>query len=437
MRCTERSFLGSRGLVLASVVVAAASISACTSLRTGAGGGLGAAAEGGSRGRLVEELSIGSADGAAEYDLGYVADVALGPGGAILVADNTAGLVREYDANGRFVRSFGGKGGGRGQYISPQFLGVAPDGRVLVGDLPQSGARDAARIHVYSGEGAYLETWDFAHAIEGPLAFDESGVVYFRIAGAAPSSGTSFMRFSAAAGAPSSTNASRALRSVIVIKSRLPTTSPGALRVGTDGAVLDTITAPTSAIVPLQWANDVSGVRVFMVHAYAPVAWYALSPLGHIFSGSSTEYRIDARNTDVTGGRLFQLQREVAPIRVVAEEQEAIRGIIEQGPVWPRGEAIRFGPAEAPAFKPAYHSVLIGREGRIWVGLHLPSVRVSGQWDERLTAFDVWDTAGSYVGRVEGPRTIDRAVIDGDALVSWSWDARGRGRVVRYRIDWN
>lgn len=179
MRCTERSFLGSRGLVLASVVVAAASISACTSLRTGAGGGLGAAAEGGSRGRLVEELSIGSADGAAEYDLGYVADVALGPGGAILVADNTAGLVREYDANGRFVRSFGGKGGGRGQYISPQFLGVAPDGRVLVGDLPQSGARDAARIHVYSGEGAYLETWDFAHAIEGPLAFDESGVVYY------------------------------------------------------------------------------------------------------------------------------------------------------------------------------------------------------------------------------------------------------------------
>lgn len=40
MHCTERSFLGSRGLVLASVVAAAASISACTSLRTGAGDAL-------------------------------------------------------------------------------------------------------------------------------------------------------------------------------------------------------------------------------------------------------------------------------------------------------------------------------------------------------------------------------------------------------------
>jgi hypothetical protein len=199
---------------------------------------------------------------------------------------------------------------------------------------------------------------------------------------------------------------------------------------------MDTVPAPASGILPLHWLNDTTKVRLFVGHSYAPVSWYAVSPLGKILSGNSMDYRINVRGADGADGQSFQLHREVAPIAVVAEEQREIRDLMEQGPTSQRGEFRRFGPGAPPAFKPAYHNVLISREGSVWVGVHLPSVRRSGQWDEPMTAFDVWDPSGRYVGRVEGPRAISQAVIDGNTFVSWNEAGRG-GRVIRYRVVWD
>jgi hypothetical protein len=63
---------------------------------------------------LVEELSIGVADGAEEYMLGEIADIALGADGSIYAFDRQVPAIRQYDARGKFVRTIGRRGQGPG-----------------------------------------------------------------------------------------------------------------------------------------------------------------------------------------------------------------------------------------------------------------------------------------------------------------------------------
>lgn len=105
-------------------------------------------------GRLVPDLSIGAVDGPSEYVFSGVKDVLPMSDGAILVADGSSSpMVREYDADGRFVRTFGRRGEGPGEYRSPEGVAQLPDGRVLVLD----GA--GQRVNVYSRTGVAVDTW--------------------------------------------------------------------------------------------------------------------------------------------------------------------------------------------------------------------------------------------------------------------------------------
>ncbi len=51
--------------------------------------------------RLVEEVRIGTLDGADEYILGSVGSVAVGRDGVIFVADEQVPVIRMYDARGK------------------------------------------------------------------------------------------------------------------------------------------------------------------------------------------------------------------------------------------------------------------------------------------------------------------------------------------------
>ena len=83
---------------------------------------------------LVEEASIGVADGNEEYMLGAVADIAIGRDGSVYVFDGQVPVVRHYDANGRFLRRIGRSGSGPGEYRSTSGIAIAPDGRLLFCD---------------------------------------------------------------------------------------------------------------------------------------------------------------------------------------------------------------------------------------------------------------------------------------------------------------
>jgi hypothetical protein len=80
---------------------------------------------------LVEELSIGVADGAEEYIFGGIADVALGRDGSLYVFDRQVPIVRHYDASGKFLRNIGRAGSGPGEYRSASGIATTPDGAGL------------------------------------------------------------------------------------------------------------------------------------------------------------------------------------------------------------------------------------------------------------------------------------------------------------------
>jgi hypothetical protein len=61
-------------------------------------------------------LEIGMIDGPAAYQLDGVRNAARLPDGSIAVADGGSRQIRIYDAEGRHFRSFGGQGGGPGEF---------------------------------------------------------------------------------------------------------------------------------------------------------------------------------------------------------------------------------------------------------------------------------------------------------------------------------
>jgi len=99
--------------------------------------------------------------------------------GSVWVADGSGGKVVEYDARMRWVRSFGSKGSGEGQFSgSTLHVALAPGGAVYVSD------RMAHRVSRFTREGEYVGSWGSEGKGEGQferpegIAVDSQGQVY-------------------------------------------------------------------------------------------------------------------------------------------------------------------------------------------------------------------------------------------------------------------
>src|SRR5690606_27530235 len=72
------------------------------------------------------ELRIGSLD-RADYALTEVHDLAVDAAGNLYVAQRTEGLIRVFDARGRFVRTVGRRGAGPGEFQDIARIGLRGD----------------------------------------------------------------------------------------------------------------------------------------------------------------------------------------------------------------------------------------------------------------------------------------------------------------------
>lgn len=92
------------------------------------------------------------------------------------VADSQNARIQQFDADGNFVRAWGGRGTGEGQFLEPVSVTVSFDGRVYVLD----GQRND--IQVFSADGDYLRTFSGPGREDGHLdqpasiAYSEHGM---------------------------------------------------------------------------------------------------------------------------------------------------------------------------------------------------------------------------------------------------------------------
>jgi len=79
--------------------------------------------------------------------------IALAPDGDIYVADAALCRIEEFDSEHRFVRAWGKRGTGSGEFQAPSGLAVGAHGEVYVADKYND------RIQVFSADGVFQESW--------------------------------------------------------------------------------------------------------------------------------------------------------------------------------------------------------------------------------------------------------------------------------------
>lgn len=365
---------------------------------------------------LVPEVSIGKESGDSTYLFGGISALAVAPDGTIYVLDRQAMVIRAYGADGRYQRTIGRRGGGPGELSQPDGMVVLSDGRILVHD-PGNG-----RIQVYAPDGSPLAEWQVVR----PGFFSSDGLrrdtldnVYMPVL------------------ADQGGQASFADWRVSLV------------RIGPDGTPEDTIPAPHrdfkghSITIRRVQNGKVRASSTFPV-PFTPNEMWAFSPEGYFLHAVSTHYRIDLLRAHVP---VLRIERDRAPVPVESMEKTATKeGVTRRArgldPGW------HWSGPDIPDHKPPFQSIMVGRHGRIWVWLYMPSREQKNpdydaknpasprtRWVEP-TAFDVFKPNGTYLGRARAPSDFDiyPSVFDGDRVWAVTRDSLGVERVVRYRV---
>jgi hypothetical protein len=397
---------------------------------------------------LVQELRIGVPNGADEYMFGDVADIAIGRDGAIVVLDAKMPAVREYTAAGAYVRTFGRKGQGPGEYLRPGGIGVHPDGRVMLADGGNW------RVNVYSPTGAPVAHW--------PIPSGEKAGV------------TSSLR--------------RALlvdtKGQVVIRRPAPglTNDAVLLRLRGDGTVLDTLKRPDELPNGPYVTAAAAHSGALMYLAFYPQPIWQWSPLGYLVTALPKSYAVDLRipglnpaSGGATGSRaasardwnssmpVVSIRRDVKPLRATAAERRTWHDAVEKAMRSYDASWTWQGP-DVGEIKPMFDDVVVGRDGRIWVrlptdwpyGLPSPTLAEVRRTAAAATAvakaagrslpprngpsepieYDVFEPDGTYLGQVETPAFVSTFVRTGDLVYGVTYDDDEIPYVMRFRIAW-
>ena len=92
-------------------------------------------------------------------------DVITAPNGDIFVADghggNTNARIVKFDKNGKFIKTWGKKGTGPGEFDTPHSLAMDSKGRLFVAD------RNNNRLQIFDQDGKFLDEWKQFSRISG------------------------------------------------------------------------------------------------------------------------------------------------------------------------------------------------------------------------------------------------------------------------------
>ena len=362
--------------------------------------------------RLVEEVRIGTLDGADEYILGRVGSVAVGRDGVIVVADEQVPVIRMYDARGKFIRNVGRKGGGPGEYEAIGGMRTLPDGRVALWDNRNQ------RITLFTPAGELAESHRVVSGLFASDIFqvDRTGHFYVRTVVGRPVDGGDW--------------------------------DEGWIRVSPIGKLVDTIPIPKEANAPRSFV--LSGPSGYD-RPFTPQLVTAMSSNGYLITGHNTTYAFEQH---LPNGPVRRIERAYTPVPVARAERgewEAWASILARPAAARPGQpAVRSAPRPAsyaiPDIKPAYKDLRTDSQGRIWVRRYVAAQSRPGPerkpgderprrvWKEPQT-FDVFEAEGTFLGTITLP--FDAYLYDAIDRHIWA-TVRGESDeeyVVRFRIE--
>jgi hypothetical protein len=376
-------------------------------------------------GTLVQEQSIGVVDGAEEYMFGDVADVAIGNDGSLFVVDRKVPIVRQYDAQGKFVRNVGRAGAGPGEYRSISGLAIARDGKLLLWDTGNW------RINVYGADGKPVTQWltpsgsaNSTATYSRAIMVDTAGVVWCR--------GSVFKR-----------------------DANGPTRRSVWFRVDA-GGIRDTVELPPMPTLsePLVATSPNGNASASGVVPFTPQPFVAKSPNGSFVTGFPQRYAFEIltpgkpvtsiRRTDAVALSVSAAER--------ASERERIETMLRRTqPNWSWN-----GP-EIPRTHPYYAGLSVGLDGRIWVaivpevsrrigsisnmsmgvgGAAPPPPLVTREREPQPALYDLFEPDGTYIGQVQVPPRVSSVLRRGNQVWVVAYDEDDVATIKRYRINW-
>ena len=108
-------------------------------------------------GRVLMTLGKAGVPGSGPGLFDQPTDVVVAPNGDVFVTDSHRGggnnRVVKFTRSGAFVKEWGRKGSGRGEFSEPHTIAMDSRGRLFVGD------RENNRIQIFDQEGAFIDEW--------------------------------------------------------------------------------------------------------------------------------------------------------------------------------------------------------------------------------------------------------------------------------------
>lgn len=320
---------------------------------------------------MHEVLRIGQPDGPDHYTFSFIVWLLPTPDGGLFLYDLESesgsgenGRIRQFDAEGRFVRYVGRPGEGPGEYSSFPDARLLPDGNLLIVD------QSLARMTRYDTAGNLVASWPGPTSIVELQPSTDGGWYVGWVTGHPERTPRriEYVRFDSAG------------REV----GRFP--APAVYHEGPNGG---------------GGAVDI------------PTSYVAILPDGRMVSARNDSLRI------IVTGPTGEVSRSAPhqPVRYLPEEAAARRAQFAAA-ARRRGGDTR--PIEVPEFKPVMTYLYTDGAGRIWVRLRAPgylgdstaSLRPGqSRWREPFEAV-VFDSSLTYLGRLVTPRRAQGAILD-------------------------